>query len=149
MHFGTSDYYYTVYPDTEYGSRNPSIFFRPGSTKLYVSHAVNGNNKYDYEFDTPLVLNEWSKVKISQLKTSDGSLNLKIELNGETLHQVINSQPKVMESPGAWATSGHPDFNTKSPPAKAQLRKIKLVTHNCPFGKTWSGTDCIDRGKLS
>ena len=46
MHFGTSD---TTHPAPDYGDRNPSIFFKPGTLELMVIHAVSGDKEYKYE----------------------------------------------------------------------------------------------------
>ena len=81
--------------------------------------------------DKALVVNDWSTVKISQMMKSDKTLNFKIELNDETLHEVVNTQPKTMSNTRAWAVPS--DLSA----ALANLRNIKLITHNCDYGKTW------------
>ncbi len=148
IHFRKND---NADPTNELGSRNPSIFINPGTTSLYVQLAVSGNINYSHDsskpIDKPIVQNEWSKVKISQLKKSDGTFNLKIQLNGEILHQIDNSQPRLIANAEDWAFPSKLN-NVAQQKAKSELRKMKLVTHNCPFGKTWSGTECIKRGEL-
>ena len=94
---------------------------------------------------TGIVMNDWSKVKISQIKKSDETFNFKIEVDGITLHEVVNTQPKVMSNKRVWAIPN----NAMNPPAPAKLRKIKLLTHNCDYGKTWTGTGCTAGELLS
>ena len=77
------------------------------------------------------MVNDWSTVKISQMMKSDRTFIFKIELNDENLHEVVNTQPKAMSNTRAWAV---PD---DLPAALAKLRNIKLITHNCDYGKTW------------
>ena len=146
LHIGMSDY---QNPGKVYGARNPSIFFQPGSTKLAVRHAVNGSSDHAFDSEEELKQHTWSKVRITQLKESELIIKFRIELNGNTLYETENAQPMTLIYANI-DISEHP-YDTyrvmfpKYQPAKARMRKLKFVTHNCDFGRRWSGSSCIQK----
>lgn len=75
-----------------YGDRTPGIWFVPGTTKLHIASAINGNSNYVKE-PRALTLNNWTKVDISQLRQSDG-YHYTISIDGTIVHDVINIDPR-------------------------------------------------------
>ncbi|XP_065653695.1 A disintegrin and metalloproteinase with thrombospondin motifs adt-1-like isoform X2 [Hydra vulgaris] len=92
---------------SNYGDRNPLIYFTKVTGLLVVSSAINGNKNYIFTIKT-LSLNEWTSVKVVQ-QLVNGSYNFSVAINGSVVTSVINLQPiefsnaKVYAS-GPWDT---------------------------------------------
>ena len=84
--------------NSEYGSRIPAIFFKENSRKLVVCSAVNQNKNYCYTSPKDLPVDEYTTVEVSQIQFKGGPLNgkyeLQIKINGTTVHNVENAQPR-------------------------------------------------------
>ena len=73
------------------GDRIPA-FFISQSKKFGFRFRVNGNDNYDSNYNYEL--NKQYQIEISQKKNSDGESVYKIIINGETIHEVINTTPR-------------------------------------------------------
>ena len=79
-----------------YGSRVPAIwiYHNNGNVFLHINSAVNGNKAYEYDTPTtPIQLNKWMTIDISQSKVGD-DYEYKVEFNGEVVRVVNNTQPQ-------------------------------------------------------
>ncbi|XP_065679570.1 uncharacterized protein LOC101235088 isoform X2 [Hydra vulgaris] len=86
-----------------YGDRIPGVWFHEdGSGKLTIFAAVSGNNNY-YVETTPLPLNQWSHVKISQY-LRDGKYWFSVDLNGVNIHRVENSDARDFQNIKVYAS---------------------------------------------
>lgn len=87
-----------------YGDRSPGIWFKPASTELVISSAINGYKNYN--FTTPAIpMHEFTNIEISQLEQSNGSYQYTIRLRGTILHQLINSEPTEFEDVHVYASN--------------------------------------------
>ena len=93
----------------ELGDRIPA-FFVFQNKQFGFFFRVNGNDnyatKYDYE------LNKQYHIELSQKKNSDGKAIYKIIINGETIHEVINTTPKIFDNALLYLSDVHYDTFT-------------------------------------
>ena len=121
-------------PDhASYGDRTPSIQFKAQTTMMHISSAVNGNENY-YPSDTsPLPMNEWTQVEMSQLRLTDGSYQYTIKINDQIYDQIINNDAREFENIKVYTGD-----NYSFAPA-ATIRNLKINTfpesyvYNCKF----------------
>ena len=112
MHFTTNDV------DMEWGSRNPAIFFHPGSTKLHVKIDTDKANDGIVE-TSELVLNMVSKITITRHK---GELVVSIN---DKVDQILSFPDQNSYSALSTFYAGNPWFE----PAKAELTNVTLVEY--------------------
>ena len=105
----------------EYGERNPAINVHPLSSRLKFTSSVNGNYLYVVSTSINLPLNVYHNIKIKQ--TLD-KYNFSIELNGELLHSVENTNAQEFHNVSIY--SGHGFL----PAAKAFIKN--LIYQNQP-----------------
>ena len=77
----------------QYGDRTPAIFFWPGSTKIAIHSAINGNKEYPMDPD-PIPINQWTRVDMSQLCRSDGVYQFTLQIAGTIVHQITNTDAR-------------------------------------------------------
>nr|XP_047137903.1 uncharacterized protein LOC100212432 [Hydra vulgaris] len=96
--------HFTVGSDADkYGDRVPGVWFHNnGDGSLHIAAPINGDiNRY---FDTtPLPLNDWSHIEISQ-QLENNIYIYKIQLNGENVFSEVNSQPKSFDNVKVYAS---------------------------------------------
>ncbi|XP_065656240.1 uncharacterized protein LOC136081866 [Hydra vulgaris] len=77
-----------------YGDRNPGVWFHnDGSGRLRIHAAVNSDNIYYFDTSAPLMLNEWSNIKIHQ-SLYGGKYWFSVDINGVNVHKVENSDAR-------------------------------------------------------
>nr|XP_047124211.1 coadhesin-like [Hydra vulgaris] len=76
---------------SNYGDRNPLIYFTNKTGCLVVSSAINGIKNKILTIKT-LSLNEWASIKVVQ-QLVNGSYNFSVAINGNVITSVINLQP--------------------------------------------------------
>ena len=100
--FTTNDWYNIYHAtisdndDDVYGSRMPGIWIehKDGNICTGIAAAVNGDKSYVHPTPTiPVQLNKWNTVTVSQTKVG-GDYQYKIEMNGELMDVVNNTQPQ-------------------------------------------------------
>ncbi|XP_065677371.1 uncharacterized protein LOC136092755 [Hydra vulgaris] len=80
-----------------YGERTPAVFFlQDGSGKLTIASAISNNPNYIFNSD-PLPLNEWSSIKISQIRLN-GIYTFTVYINGKIVHAVENTKPQSFQN---------------------------------------------------
>ena len=77
----------------EYGDRTPIIWFAPGTTKMRINSAINGDKNYIISAD-PLPINEWTQIEISQLTQPDGVHQFTIRVAGTIFREITNTAPQ-------------------------------------------------------
>ncbi|XP_065672701.1 uncharacterized protein LOC105845300 isoform X3 [Hydra vulgaris] len=80
-----------------YGERTPAVFFlQDGSGKLIIASAISNNSNYTFDSE-PLPLNEWSSIKISQIRYN-GIYTFTAYINGKIIHTVENTKPQSFQN---------------------------------------------------
>lgn len=102
-----------------YGDRNPSVYFEPRSTKMVVYSAINNDKGYYWTFETPLPLNKYTSVKISQ-KLADGKLYFKVFINDIEEDSVENKYPQFFSNMKIYGS------NPWSQPADADIKNYNF-----------------------
>ena len=71
------------------------MFFEANSTQLVIASSFDGNPDYR-EFGTlpELQINVWTKVQISQLLQSNGDYIFEINIGGEQICQLVNTDAR-------------------------------------------------------
>lgn len=106
-----------------YGDRVPGVWFHPSSpaaktNKLHICSAISGHVNYCYNSGS-FLLNEWIKIKISQIKKSD-SYEYTVYINGKVVTQVKNSRPVYFDNVKLYV--GDPWYNAQP----GYVRNIKV-----------------------
>ena len=83
-------FHLTTGEDTGVGGRIPGIFVNPGKF-FYNCFHVNGDNNYCQRYNYQL--NKENHFEISQIKNFKGEAVYSIIVNGETLHEIVNTTP--------------------------------------------------------
>ena len=94
-----------------YGSRTPAFFGSGGSNpQLTMSSSINGNyNRYK---SINITTNKWVKIKVSQIKNSDGSYFFKCSNDNVIVWKIINNQAADFENVKVFASNPwYPPFN--------------------------------------
>ena len=108
------------------GSRLPAVFLHP-NTKYITCYHVNGNNNnchiYNYE------LNKDYHFEISQRKNSQGEAVYRIKVNGETVHEIVNTTPLKFKDVKLYLSDSW--YETFAPFGKlSNLKIIAYLTEN-------------------
>ena len=74
------------------GNRYPAVFVNKGRQQLSINSYVNGNDNYGYTNPNDISREEWTKIIIEQIER-DSKIIYRIEINGETVHEVENTTP--------------------------------------------------------
>ena len=93
-------YHATVNNDIGLGSRIPSINIiqENGNLSVQINSDVNGDYRHAYLIPTERIqLKTWITINISQTKVG-GDFQYGVELNGELLHMVKNTQPQAFDN---------------------------------------------------
>ena len=105
-----------------YGDRTPGIWFSPGTTKLTICSAVNGNVNYCYS--SVLSKNKETTIVVQQVQSQKNhQYYFQVYINGKKAHEILNKSPQIFKNVKYYA--GDPWYN----PAKAVLTDFKLVTY--------------------
>ena len=100
-HGWRSIFHATISGDKDvYGSRTPGIWIKytNGNMFIHITSAINGNMNFYYETPTtPVPLNKWLTINISQTKVND-AYHYKIEMDGELVYTVENRQPREFQN---------------------------------------------------
>ena len=88
------------------GDRIPALFVYQNKRFGFRFH-VNGNYNYAIQYDYEL--NKQYQIEISQKKNSDGKAIYKIIINGETIHEVINTTPRNFDNALLYLSDVHYD----------------------------------------
>ena len=100
IHFSNTTYPLTI------GYRIPAVFIRFNSTKLVVTHAVNGNPNYIAHHVLPEYnMNEDHHVEIHQRYVSRGDYRYFVKINGTEIHSVINSDAHQFYNVNVYASA--------------------------------------------
>lgn len=113
-----------------YGARIPGIWFYPSKptatkNKLCIASAVIGNKNH-YIGTELFPLNEWIKVRISQVRLSDG-YQYTIYINDKQIYTIKNTKPAYFSNGKVYA--GDPWYNAQ-PGYIRNLRVAGLFTIN-------------------
>ena len=90
----------------ELGTRIPA-FFVFQNKQFGFRFRVNGNDNYATQYDYEL--NKQYQIELSQKKNSDGKAIYKIIINGETIHEVINTTPRSFDNALLYLSDVHSD----------------------------------------
>ena len=103
------------------GGRIPAVFLNPDKSFDTCYH-VNGNTNYykRYYYE----LNKEYHFVISQQKNSEGEAVYSIKVNGETLHEIVNTTPLKFKDVKLYLSD--PWFDTFAPYGK--LSNLKIIT---------------------
>ena len=77
-----------------YGERIPAVYVNKDkfiSIASGISNNYNNYQNYDY------TLNQWYHIEILQKENSNGKIIYSIEIDGLTVHEVVNTQPQIFE----------------------------------------------------
>ena len=81
-----------------YGDRIPGIWFRPGSTRLHICSAVNGNKNKCYE-SSPLPLRKEATVVVRQIQSwKDFKYYYQIFINRKRVYSIQNKDTTVFKN---------------------------------------------------
>ena len=75
-----------------YGSRIASVFIRGSDQMVYICSPLQGNKNYCKTQTTPMQLNKWAMIKISQVKIGNDFV-YQIEVDNIVFDAVVNTQP--------------------------------------------------------
>ena len=133
---GSSDWFSLLHAGTGtggtnsgYGSKIPSIMFRPSDGKLIFYSAVNGNAMYSYETGSSYSTGQWVSIEVSQLQNNLGDYTYSITINGVVVHTVVNTQPQQFSNVKIY--SG----NDVDEPAPCWIRDVQYTTMASRSGK--------------
>ena len=101
-----------------YGDRTPAIWFKSGTTELYISSAISGTKNYDRSFPA-IPMHQWTKVEIYQIKQSSG-YQYTIRVAGTIVHQKINTQATVFHNVTVYTGNSYDE------PAKAIIDNFSI-----------------------
>ena len=73
------------------GSRLPSFMVWNSEKKFEICFSVNGNDNYCIYHEYQL--NQWYHFQISQFNNPTGEAVYRIRVNGNTVHEILNSKP--------------------------------------------------------
>ena len=108
----------------KHGDRIPGIWFQRSSTKFIVCSALNENSNYCRRINSPLPLNQYSKVIVQQVQSlPDYQYYYQVYINGKKVLNVVNKNPKVFNNVKYYASD--PWYT----PGNALIRKFSLVTY--------------------
>ena len=105
--------------NAKYGDRVPGIWILPGTTKLVICSAINGNGNYKF-VTKPLGLNKFVSLKIQQMFTVQGKYEYAIFINGKKVLNIVNKLPQLFNRLGIYAG------NPWDRPANCVLRKVRF-----------------------
>ena len=91
----------------KYGERTPAVFFLPGSSKLRVCSAINGNANYCFDSDEELPLHQHSKITVEQRQSLDDyDYYFQVLVNDKVvLPEMKNEQPEIFNGVKYYASS--------------------------------------------
>ena len=96
----------TYHDYNELGSRIPA-FFVFQNKQFGFRFRVNGNDNYATQYDYEL--NKQYQIELSQKKNSEGKAIYKIIINGETIHEVVNTTPRNFDNALLYLSDVHSD----------------------------------------
>ena len=104
------------------GARIPAVFVNP-SKFFHICNHVNGNTNYcqNYNYE----LNKEYHFEISQHKNSKGEAVYRINVNGETFHEVVNTTPLKFKDVKLYLSD--PWYETFAPFGK--LSNLKIIAN--------------------
>jgi len=92
--------------------------------KKKIRRLVFANNIFNSEHRIPdLPLNQWTKVRISQMMLNDRTFRYSIKVGSETLEAIINTSPKEYSSLKVFSADAF------CPAALARIDNIKVATY--------------------
>jgi len=85
-----------------YGYRTPAIMFYPGTTRLQITSAINGETPYSINDchtgpDTTIDIHRWTNVVVMQVLVLNGYQFI-VKLNGLPVFSVYNTDPQEFEN---------------------------------------------------
>ena len=97
----------TVWKRDTYGDRVPLIALWPGSTRLHVCSAINGNPSYCFNSDFNLSINTNYEVIVEQRKSSSGSYEFSVKINGQPMFtpSFVNNQAEEFKNVRVYTTT--------------------------------------------
>ena len=105
-----------------YGDRNPAVWFWPGSHRLHICSAINGDKSHCYDSTTDLPTDKYTHVYIKQEKKANGIHFFTVTLNGKEAYRIQNNQPQTFQNVKFYQAS--PWYT----PANAFIGNIKVST---------------------
>ena len=115
----TSLFHLTIGEDSGVGGRIPAVFVNQDKYFHHCYH-VNGDDNYYQNYDYEL--NKDYHFEISQQKNSEGEAVYSIKVNGETLHEIVNTTPLKFKDVKLYLSD--PWFDTFAPYGKLSNLKI-------------------------
>ena len=100
-----------------YGDRTPAIWFRPGTTELFIASGISGTKSY-YRNLAAIPMDEWTRVEINQIEESSGSFQYTIRVAGIIVFQKINTEPSVFQDVKVYTGNNYDN------PANAQIDNL-------------------------
>ena len=97
----------------EYGKRTPSIYLKDAMTSLEIETALSGKPRYRIPNSTPLPINEWTLVELSQLRKSDGVYQFTVRIADTIFHQMDNTDPREFSDVEVYTGKSHVLANAK------------------------------------
>ena len=118
----TSLFHLTTGEDSGVGSRIPAVFVNQ-EKYFHHSYHVNGDDNYcqNYNYE----LNKDYHFEISQKKNSEGEAVYSIKVNGETLHEIVNTTPLKFKDVKLYLSD--PWFDTFAP--FGRLSNLKIISY--------------------
>ena len=109
--------------DTDYGDHSPAIFFDSLDTTLHIKSAVSGDKGYFTNSCDAIPLNEWTLVVVTQTLQGDGTYQYSVELDGEVVDQLTNTDPREFDDVKVYTS------NSMDPAAAAKIGNFELQTN--------------------
>jgi hypothetical protein len=117
----TSLFQLTTDKDTGIGSRIPAVFVNQDKYFHHCYH-VNGNTNYCQNYN--YMLNKDYHFEILQQKNSKGEAIYSIKVNGETIHEIVNTTPLKFKDVKLYLSD--PWFDTFAP--FGRLSNLKIIS---------------------
>ena len=118
----TSLFHLTTGEDSGVGGRIPAVFVNQDKYFHHCYH-VNGDDNYCQNYDYEL--NKDYHFEISQNKNSEGEAVYSIKVNGETLHEIVNTTPLKFKDVKLYLSD--PWFDTFAP--FGRLSNLKIISY--------------------
>ena len=93
----TNVFHFTIGSNlSKYGDRVPAVWFRPRTSRLYISAPINGNADYVFEDHQSgaLHLGQSYHLEIHHRYLSNGNYRYLIKLDGVEIHSIINKDAR-------------------------------------------------------
>ena len=104
-----------------YGDRNPGIWFLDdGSGKLVISSGINGNHNSYFTLNTPLPLNQWTKIEICQ-HLQYSVYVFEVKQNGAVVYTVLNSDARDFKNVKVYG--GDPWYSAQP----GSIKNLKII----------------------